>query len=79
MIRDKLAYAKFHLNTLVEVCRAVFIKSLSSQDKELAASLIKYANELLDEDTLNAYSDIELEMIGISASKFWKPMLNQIA
>lgn len=79
MIRDKLAYAKFHLNTLVEVCRAVFEKSLSGQDKELAASLIKYANELLYEDTLNAYSDIELEMIGVNALKFWKPILNQIA
>ena len=78
MIRDKLAYAKFHLNTLVEVCRAVFRKSLSGQDKELAASLIKYANELLDEDTLDAYSNIELEMIGINALSFWKPMLKQM-
>lgn len=76
MIRDKLAYAKFHLNQLVKLCSNVYNTSTSSTDKLYAYRLCLFAKELLNDDVLDKYSDLELEMIGINAFKMWKPLLH---
>ena len=74
MIRDKLAYLRFHLGNAMKSCNDVVISPKSSaKEKEIAAFIGKCSREVYNNDLRN-HTDLELDLIIENLRNLMRPI-----